>query len=365
MGLRELVLGLVAGLVVVALLAVGVGWERVLSRVVSADPALFSLAVLAGVVSIAAWGLSVYALVRRVPDAPGPRRFATLYLASVFIKQAFPFGVAGGAAIIAYVVSRYSETTLERTLLATTVAGFLGMISSALVAGIGLFFVVLMRPVPQWVLQVVVGLAVALLVMIAVVTAFAIWPDILRRGTVRLTGAIHPTVAALSTRAGAVVDPTRVGVRVDRFVETGELVARAPRAVAASVAASFLAWCLTAVALSLSLAAVSSPAALSVSAFVVPVSGVATAVPLPGGLGGVEATLSGLLTVLGGDQVTAVGAGVVLFRLATYWLRLFLGGPAGLAVLGRYGSGSEALEELDEIDDELDDLGSTGEATTR
>jgi uncharacterized protein (TIRG00374 family) len=361
MGLREIVAGVVAGVIVVALLAVGVGWEQVLDRVLAADKFLFGLALLAGLGSIVAWALNVYALVRRVPDAPNPRRFGHLYLSAVFVKQALPFGVAGGTAIIAYIVSRYSDASIERTLLATTVAGFLGMVASAVVAGVGLLFVLLSHPVPLWVIQLTVVLAILLLVLIAIVTAFAIWPAILRRTTVRLAGAVHPTVSALSTRAGDAVDPLTVRARLDRFVETGVLVAREPRAVAVSFAASLLGWVLTAAALSFSLAAVSSPAPLSVSAFAVPVSGVATAVPLPGGLGGVEATLSALVTVMSGDQVAAVGAGVVLYRLATFWSRLVVGGPAGLAVLGRYGSGSRALDELEEIEENVGDVGPASE----
>lgn len=361
MGLREIVAGVVAGLIVVALLAVGVGWEQVLDRVLAANKPLFVLALLAGFGSILAWGLSVYALVRPIPDAPGPRRFGHLYLAAVFVKQAIPFGVAGGAAVLAYVISRYSDATIERTLLATTVAGFLSTVASALVAGFGLLFVLLTRPVPLWILQLTVALAIALLVLIAIVTAFAIWPVILRRSTVRFAGAVQPTVAALSSRAGAVLEPTRVRARLDRFVDTGEVVAREPRAVVASFAAAVLAWVCTAAALSFSLAAVGSPGPLSVSAFAVTVSGLATAVPLPGGLGGVEATMSVLVTVMSGDQVTRVGAAVVLFRLATFWLRLVVGGPAGLAVLGRYGSGSQALDELDEIEENVGDVGAASE----
>jgi uncharacterized protein (TIRG00374 family) len=361
MGSREIIAGVVAGIVVVALLAVGVGWKQVLDGVLAADKPLFGLALLAGFGSIVAWGLSVYALVRPVPDAPGLRRFGHLYLAAVFVKQALPFGIAGGAAVLAYVISRYSETAIERTLLATTVAGFLSTIASALVAGLGLLFVLLTRPIPQWILQLTVALAIGLLVLIAVVTAFAIWPAILRRATVRFAKTIHPAVSSLSARLGGLIEPTQVRTRLDRFIETGEVIAQDPRAVVGSFTAAVLAWVFTAAALSFSLAAVSSPAPLSVSAFAVTVSGVATAVPLPGGLGGVEATLSALVTVLSGDQVATVSAGIVVFRLATFWLRLVVGGPAGVAVLGRYGSGSPALEELDEIEEGVGDAGGASE----
>ncbi|WP_256298600.1 lysylphosphatidylglycerol synthase transmembrane domain-containing protein [Haloarchaeobius salinus] len=361
MGSREIIAGVVAGIVVVALLAVGVGWEQVLDGVLAADKPLFGLALLAGFGSIVAWGLSVYALVRPVPDAPGLRRFGHLYLAAVFVKQAIPFGVAGGAAVLAYVISRYSDTTIERTLLATTVAGFLSTVASALVAGLGLLFVLLTRPIPQWILQLTVALAIGLLMLIVVVTAFAIWPVILRRSTVRFAGTIHPTVSWLSARVGRLIEPTQVRARLDRFIETGEVIARDPRAVVGSFAAAVLAWVFTAAALSFSLAAVGSPGPLSVSAFAVTVSGVATAVPLPGGLGGVEATLSAIVTVLTGDRVATVSAGIVVFRLATFWLRLVVGGPAGLTVLGRYGSGSRALDELDEIEEGVGDASQASE----
>jgi uncharacterized protein (TIRG00374 family) len=51
---------------------------------------------------------------------------------------------------------------------------------------------------------------------------------------------------------------------------------------------------------------------------------IGSAVPTPGGLGGIEATLSGMLIALGIDSGTAVSA-VLLYRLVTYWLPIPFG----------------------------------------
>lgn len=51
---------------------------------------------------------------------------------------------------------------------------------------------------------------------------------------------------------------------------------------------------------------------------------IGSAVPTPGGLGGIEAAMSYGLTTLGVDSGTAVSS-VLLYRLATYWLPIPFG----------------------------------------
>ncbi|WP_435345146.1 lysylphosphatidylglycerol synthase transmembrane domain-containing protein [Haloarchaeobius sp. HRN-SO-5] len=344
---RELAVGVGVGVSVLAILAVGVGWETVVSRVLAADLQLFALAVVASALSIIAWTLSVYALVHRVPNAPGARQFAVLYLSSSVVKQVLPLGSASGPAVIAYVVSRYSDVSLERILLATTVSGFLGVVASGVVAVVGLFVVMATQPVPAWLLRLVLGLVSVGVVLLGVVTVLAIWPSVLRQTVLRLAGALHPSVTRLSSRAGAALEPSKVRTYLDRFIETGELVAEAPRSVALSFLGSILGWLLMAAALTLSLEAVRLPASYALAMFAVPVSGVATVVPLPGGLGGVEATLSTLVSLATGNGVASVGAGIVLYRLSTFWFRLLVGSVAAVATLGRHGVGSRALKRVE------------------
>lgn len=56
--------------------------------------------------------------------------------------------------------------------------------------------------------------------------------------------------------------------------------------------------------------------------------------PLPGGVGGIEAALVGLFVAVGGVPVVHATAAVVLYRGVTYWIPLLFGGvvTAALAV---------------------------------
>jgi len=51
---------------------------------------------------------------------------------------------------------------------------------------------------------------------------------------------------------------------------------------------------------------------------------IGSAVPTPGGLGGIEAAMSAGLVAVGVDGGTAVSS-VLLYRLATYWLPIPFG----------------------------------------
>ncbi|WP_435335125.1 flippase-like domain-containing protein [Haloarchaeobius sp. TZWWS8] len=347
MELREFAVGLVVGTILVAVLAVGVGWEAVLGHLLAADRPTLVLVLLASLATVGSYAAANYVLVRTVPGAPGPGKFVVLYLAGVFAKQALPLGNAGGPALLAYVISRYSDAAVERTLLATTVAGIVSFGASALVAGVGFIAVAMTRPVPGWVLQLVALGTLGVAVAVAAVVGLALEPGALETAARRVAAAAHELLGPHSARLHEALAPAVVGERIDRFVETGESVARTPGTVALSFALSLVGWTFAAVTLSLSLVAVDLPPDLAATTVAVPLSGVALGVPLPGGLGGVEVTLAGLVAVLGGANAQAVGAAVVVFRVATFWFRLGLGGVAALLTLGSLGIGTAALAEVE------------------
>jgi len=69
--------------------------------------------------------------------------------------------------------------------------------------------------------------------------------------------------------------------------------------------------------------------------FIVPASTLAGLTPSPGGLGGVEAALVGLLVVLAGFSTASGYATATVYRLASYWFALGVGGVAAVAVVTR------------------------------
>jgi uncharacterized membrane protein YbhN (UPF0104 family) len=62
--------------------------------------------------------------------------------------------------------------------------------------------------------------------------------------------------------------------------------------------------------------------------FIVPVGGLATVVPLPGGIGGVEFAVAGMVIALTTIDPAVVGAMVLLYRVCVYWFLVLVGGAS-------------------------------------
>ncbi|WP_267642640.1 lysylphosphatidylglycerol synthase transmembrane domain-containing protein [Haloarchaeobius amylolyticus] len=344
---REFVAGLLGGLVILAVLGLGVGWESLLGHVLAADGPTVVLLFAASSLSVGSYAAGTYVLVRAVPGAPDAGRFVPIYLAGVFLKQAVPLGNAGGPAIFAYVISRYSDAAVERTLLATTVVAVLSFVASVLVAGGGFVAVALTRPLPMWLLRFASVLALGVAAAVAVLVGLALDPSGLEGTIRRLAAVLRRWLGPYSSRLDAALAPAVVDARLARAVETGEALAAAPRAVGLSFCLSLSGWLAMVATFSLSLVAVGLAPDPAVTALAVPASGVATVLPVPGGIGGIEATLSGLVALLSSAEAGALGAAIVLFRIATFWFRLALGGVAGLLTLGRLGVGDDAMATIE------------------
>ena len=110
-------------------------------------------------------------------------------------------------------------------------------------------------------------------------------------------------------------------------------VARGPRRDVAGVVAALVATHLCAVA---ALWTAFDAVGLTVSPLlllaVLPASYATASVPFPGGLGGVEATLTALVVAVTGLQAAAVGAAVLVYRAVAFWLGTLAGALAAVLV---------------------------------
>jgi len=142
-------------------------------------------------------------------------------------------------------------------------------------------------------------------------------------GLTRLTGWLARVVPRFSP-------PDRAGLarRVEGFVDDLEHIAADRRTLVAVLGYSLAGWLCQLVALQAAFAAIGSPIPLTAAFVAVPVASVALALPLPGGAGGIESALVGVLVATPLATVTSetAVAGVVLFRGFAYWLPTTLGG---------------------------------------
>ncbi len=123
--------------------------------------------------------------------------------------------------------------------------------------------------------------------------------------------------------------------RIDRFYASLELIAAEPRELAYALVFSYAGWLFFALPLYVAALTLGLRIEPLLVLFIVPASTIAGFVPTPGGLGGVETALVVLLVALAplaGGEAFAVAT---VYRVASYWFALFVGGLATLYVVAR------------------------------
>lgn len=314
--------------VVVAALVYGVGWRRVLSNLSEADLSLFLPAVVASLAGmlVAAEGVRVaIGVSRRSPDASRTRHAA---LAGMFVRSVLPAGNVGKGAFVAYTVSRGETTSASQGVAGAASWEFLNMLASAGVASVGLLGVVAAgRDTGD--APLVLAAFGALLALAVGSLSFAVQRRDLVVSVVLWAARVgRRTLGRLAPRLDTSLSRERVRATLDVFLgDIGALVEDRRRLVVALLAAH-VTWLLGVVPLYLCLEAVGLAVAPSVVLLAMPLAGFALAVPVPGGIGPMDAALGGIVAVLTGYSLSALASALVLFRVATYGTQVAVGGLA-------------------------------------
>ncbi|MFC4357437.1 flippase-like domain-containing protein [Halobium salinum] len=328
-----------AGSVAVVLVAARVvGVETLVDALAGVDRGVAAAVGALALATLAARGTALWVVLGALDRPVSLPRALTAYAAAAFVNTVAPSGQAGGTPVSGLLVARSADADYEEGVAAVV---SLSLLANAMVALFGLVGVgyLLATAVPRAgdVAVLVVSLVAAGLLALAAV----------HRSRTRLvavaTGLLWWAVATVGRLPRvSVPDRTAVEARVDRFLGSfGRLRAAPRRRLVAVVALMALAHATSLLALWLSFVALGHAAPLGVIVAVVPAAVLAAVVPLPGGVGGVDVALVGLLTAATPVAASVVAGAVVLYRTASYWPRLVLGGGIVLAMLA-FGWLSEA-----------------------
>jgi hypothetical protein len=251
-------------------------------------------------------------------------------------------GHASGPAVMAYAVSAVLREEYEETLAVVTVADLLNLAASLLLATVGLVVVVGRDGTRLPALR----LVVASLVVASAGVALALVLVTRRRATLvrvvhLLAGLCHRTAGRAVGRLARVSEPAAVDRRLAGYFRTLDVVATDRARVAAAGGLALVGWLLYATPLYLAALALDVAVSPALAVFLVPMAGLATWFPLPGGLGGVEVALAAGLVAVTGVGVGSAAAVALLYRLCAYWAvvavdgacaaSLFLGGTLDAA----------------------------------
>lgn len=304
-----------------------IGWGEILATLRNADYKWVAVACVSTTLSLVIWSKAWDVLLSVVDvDIPFPTISIT-YVAATFADYLTPFGRAGGGPFVAYVLSRNDRATFQDSLASIVTSDTLNLVPFFTFAALGFVALIVTGQFPENARMLLWGLG-ALFVALPLL-AYLFWTR--RRAVERVADAVLSPIARRTDR----IDPHEIRDRVDEFYGLVDRMAVDRRAIAETLVYAFVGWVFFA--LPLYFAALTLGVSLSplVVLFVVPASTVAGFVPTPGGLGGVEAAIVGLviaLTALGPETAAALA---LVYRVASFVYVLLLGGGAMLYLVLR------------------------------
>ncbi|MFP8958509.1 lysylphosphatidylglycerol synthase transmembrane domain-containing protein [Natrialbaceae archaeon A-CW3] len=338
---RRAIAGLSIALVLVGFLVYGVGWEDVLEALRAASPAYVGAAFLSGVAVLALRGAVVNRLLEPVAGSATGFAFVAAFLSGYFARSALPWGRSTGTPIMAYLLAKNSDSEFEDNLAVVALAELFVFFGSLLVAIIGAVAVV--GHADYQLLQIAgdgsalpaiddtmtsVALVVVTVLFVGTVFIYVRTDFDLEAGAYAFT----KRVDGLFQSVPRVSRPDPISSRFDGFLRTLETVSAARRTLVLALGIGFVSWLVNVLPLYFALLALGVDGALPLALLCAPLAAFGGVIPLPGGTGGIEATLVVLLVTIGGLQADLATAVTLLYRLTTYWLHLSLGGSGALVL---------------------------------
>jgi len=321
---RQVVLGILIWLLVFGIFIVvaGIGdFVETLSTISLDELAVMLCAVAVGVVSM---GSCLYVLIRSLGLGLSLVESIFLNTAVSLAHNLTPFGQAGGVPIGAAILSTRSDSNYEEFFAALSMKDLVSFVPAILVFVIGGSYILLYeQSIPDRLRPLFGIFAFMVFLICGLVLLIHRYSAVAHRLLSRLVAAVNRTVARLPFVP--TIDDEELQERLDNFsASIGDIAADRKTVVLASALATsaFLAQG-TLLWLTLGAVGVEIPVALAI--FIVPVSLLASGLPLPGGSGGVESVQILTILAVAGTEATTTITAVVLSRGLVFWTPIVLG----------------------------------------
>lgn len=326
--------GIAVGLAIfgLALFVVVVGWDEVLGAAADASLGVYALAFVACCWTLVARTVVWHKLLGAV-DKPRPYwLIGGVFLTSMFAKYVTPYGQVASGVGIAAVVSRYYESAYEESLAGVVGADFLNYVPYYTLGGIGLAWLAL-EGVVEPALTSATLLALGGLVGVVLVGVAAwrlreqVWSVLVSAGS---RGRLQ--IARVSARAAEQLAWSNLSRRLEGFYTTIELLGSDRRTMIGAAVWAHLAWIGLAGALYFSALALGQELGVATLFVALALSKFGFVMPTPGGVGGVEIALAAVLFAITPMGMAVATATAILFRFATYWFTVAIGGITSIAL---------------------------------
>lgn len=279
-----------------------------------------SLALISGTSAYLVWGLVWHILFKKIGVKSSLRKSYRLFMAGNFMNSVTPLGQLGGEPFMAYIVSKNTESSYEKS--------FSAIVSSDLINTIPLFtytlliltYVIIFGEIKGFYSQAITAMLTLNFIVLGI--SLLLW-----KGNSFLESRIQNTISYLTMKSSIIQSIhdsifERINETRDSFRQVGE----DPKHLLKTAGISHLVQPTQFLSLYLILLGLGVEAEAVGVILTVLLSGLALFSPTPGGTGTIEAAMSGLiLAFYPGTALEVAAAASVLYRLTTYWPGIPLG----------------------------------------
>jgi glycosyltransferase 2 family protein len=337
----NLFLGFGGAIVVFSLLAYFVGVDQIVAAVSQANVRLILLVMLSTLGWLLLWSLALQTVLQILDVELAVWKTFFVFAGATCLNNLTPLGQVGGSPATALLISRTAETDYEASLAGIASVETLNLFPSIILALLSAAYLIanqMMSAKLRYATTVTLVLSVFL-------------PTVLYVGWLYRTQLQDQStqcivfVGSNVTRILPRISPPKKEVirqSVENFFKAIERIAGHKRGLAIAFVYLTLGWVCQMAGLWLAFRAVGPTIPFIVTLFIIPISAIAGVTPLPGGAGGIETVLLGLLlgmnTVMTLDLTEGtIAASIIIFRGAVYWIPVLIG-SIGVGVLRADGS---------------------------
>ncbi len=331
---RSIIAGFVGSLVVLAAMYWFIGVDQTVSKLSMADTGILVLVFVGATCWIVSWGLALRTVLGVLGSTISPLKSTAVFSGVLFANNVTPFGQAGGEPISGLLISRATDRRYETGLAAIASVDALNFVPSIILAvcGMGYLFVTTTFVGDLWYAA---GTVLALAVLVPAI-AYLGWQYRyrLQRAVVAVVAPVVRTVRHTLLRRKP-LGQAAIERRIQGFFTAIERVGSTPRELGLALGLSSLGWLAQAACLWLSLLALDHVVSPGVVLIAIPLGAIAGVTPLPGGLGGVDLVLIGVLHELVTINQPTIAAAVLIHRSAIYLFPTIVGGGVTAAIASR------------------------------
>lgn len=320
-----------------------VGTGAVLRAASSVSVPLFAGIALAACGWLVAWSFAFRTVLQTLGVRGSRSRMGLVFLSTMFADYLTPSAQAGSVPVGGLLVSRATGAGYATGMTAVAAFGVLNIVPSVAAIVVGASYLAVTTTLAP-------RLGFAVLLLLGSLSGTALVGLLGWRYRRRLEGSVIPVAVAFVRGMNRLlpapysVEPRTLRRHVAGVTNEVERLAWDRRGLGICLCFSALGWLVLSGAFWLSLYAVGSPVTVAVPLLVVPLSMTGNVLPLPGGVGGVEALLVALTVGTVPISLPSATAAALVYRTVTFGLAVLLGGLAiALLELGPRKSAEDAL----------------------